>query len=179
MELKFVTDDARIPSGAKLVSCAACGQENVTPCCSACGVMRYCNAACQRADWSRHKPICIEFQRRVRIEANLAAEPNWVDAVVDRCREQITLMMASGRQFITVIFETHAQLEAWLTDTSRECLTSNVAGSFLEAIPAHMFEEHGQALDAVVKNPGLAAIILASGAPNNAFVWAVSVVRLP
>jgi hypothetical protein len=179
MELQFVTDDARIPSGVELVSCATCGQRDVTPRCSACGVMRYCNTGCQEADWARHKPICIEFRRRVRIEANLTAEPDWADAVARRCSTQIKQMTATGRRFITVIFATPAQLEEWLTDSARVSITSTVAGSFQEAIPPHMYQAHGQALEAVANDPSLVALILATGDAQNAFVWAVAVAKQP
>jgi hypothetical protein len=30
--------------------------------CSGCGVAAYCNASCQRANWSEHKPQCKEFR---------------------------------------------------------------------------------------------------------------------
>ena len=32
--------------------------------CSACRLMRYCGAACQKADWRAHKAACAELQRK-------------------------------------------------------------------------------------------------------------------
>ena len=32
--------------------------------CSGCRVVRYCGAACQKADWRAHKAACRELQRR-------------------------------------------------------------------------------------------------------------------
>lgn len=41
--------------------CASCGRENPSMFkCSRCHVDRYCNAACQRAHWTIHKPICAK-----------------------------------------------------------------------------------------------------------------------
>ena len=33
--------------------------------CSACQVVRYCSAACQRDDWLSHRPACKELRREL------------------------------------------------------------------------------------------------------------------
>jgi hypothetical protein len=37
--------------------------------CSGCRVVRYCGAACQRADWRAHKPACAALQQQAAEKA--------------------------------------------------------------------------------------------------------------
>ena len=32
--------------------------------CSACRNARYCDRACQKSDWSQHRPVCNEFKQQ-------------------------------------------------------------------------------------------------------------------
>ncbi|KAI1466734.1 uncharacterized protein F4812DRAFT_432614 [Daldinia caldariorum] len=45
--------------------CMHCGERDVNLRCSRCKMARYCNATCQRIDWSVHKKVC-EFRESVR-----------------------------------------------------------------------------------------------------------------
>jgi hypothetical protein len=64
-------------SGARLAlrsRCCACGALSAASCCEACKAARYCDAACQRADWPRHKTMCKEMAAAlVRAPAAVAA----------------------------------------------------------------------------------------------------------
>ena len=43
--------------------CAGCGEkEKKLGACGACGVVRYCSAACQRGDWPAHKRVCPDLK---------------------------------------------------------------------------------------------------------------------
>ncbi|KAI0135409.1 hypothetical protein F4814DRAFT_444230 [Daldinia grandis] len=55
--LGFSSDEA--PS-SEMVSkvCMNCGDRDVDLRCSRCKAVRYCNAGCQRVDWSTHKKVC-------------------------------------------------------------------------------------------------------------------------
>lgn len=48
--------DIILPVLAKL--CSSCRKPNAKLVCTRCKKARYCSAACQRADWSEHKPDC-------------------------------------------------------------------------------------------------------------------------
>ncbi|KAK7037518.1 Histone-lysine N-methyltransferase smyd1 [Paramarasmius palmivorus] len=43
--------------------CGSCGKRDAKLMkCSACKTATYCNAACQKADWQKHKPICRKLK---------------------------------------------------------------------------------------------------------------------
>jgi ankyrin repeat protein len=46
------------PHAMELEPCAHCGAPDAPNFCSGCRAVRYCGAACQRADWREHKPRC-------------------------------------------------------------------------------------------------------------------------
>jgi hypothetical protein len=46
------------PHAMDLEPCAHCGAPDAPNFCSGCRAVRYCGAACQRADWHEHKPRC-------------------------------------------------------------------------------------------------------------------------
>jgi hypothetical protein len=43
-------------------TCEAKGENVELQLCSGCGLIRYCSAACQKADWKAHKAICRRLQ---------------------------------------------------------------------------------------------------------------------
>lgn len=50
--------------GIRTYSCANCGGESQYPpfkACAQCLQVRYCSRKCQKEDWARHKPECIEM----------------------------------------------------------------------------------------------------------------------
>ena len=55
--------------------CAHCGSRNPTNKCGRCGLVRYCSAPCQRANWPAHKPACLAPEQRTREAAQAAAPP--------------------------------------------------------------------------------------------------------
>jgi hypothetical protein len=55
-------DDSATATGAAAITiCATCGKapEKLLTC-GGCGLVRYCNAACQKADWKNHKKVCFK-----------------------------------------------------------------------------------------------------------------------
>ncbi|XP_066913922.1 ankyrin repeat and MYND domain-containing protein 2-like [Clytia hemisphaerica] len=42
--------------------CTCCGDRHCFNKCSACKMVRYCNAACQKLHWSSHKPFCADLK---------------------------------------------------------------------------------------------------------------------
>jgi len=47
--------------GRRSHNCAKCNQSNaIMNICTRCKIVFYCNRACQKADWKRHKPNCRE-----------------------------------------------------------------------------------------------------------------------
>lgn len=44
--------------------CANCGKFTSKKC-GKCGCAKYCDSVCQKANWSVHKPLCIEPDKRV------------------------------------------------------------------------------------------------------------------
>ena len=46
------------PPPGRAVLCAYCGATGRLKNCAACKRVKYCEAACQRADWRRHRPAC-------------------------------------------------------------------------------------------------------------------------
>jgi hypothetical protein len=59
-------------------TCNYCGKNLIKlPKCAACGVVGYCDRACQKAGWKEHKPICLEMRKNNKEagpEAELAAQ---------------------------------------------------------------------------------------------------------
>ncbi|KAJ6572580.1 hypothetical protein B0H10DRAFT_2237490 [Mycena sp. CBHHK59/15] len=51
--------------------------------CARCHVARYCSPECQKADWSNHKPICVDhkavLQNDAETEENLKLFMKWLD----------------------------------------------------------------------------------------------------
>ena len=43
-------------------TCATCGQSNATRRCKECNFTRYCDAKCQKEDWSVHKVLCEQMK---------------------------------------------------------------------------------------------------------------------
>jgi len=52
--------------------CTCCGDRHIFNKCSACKMVRYCNARCQKLHWSAHKNFCKllreQYEEKVRIE---------------------------------------------------------------------------------------------------------------
>ena len=50
---------AAVPPEPAAAACGLCGKsQGRLLACGRCGVIRYCSAACQKADWQRHKRDC-------------------------------------------------------------------------------------------------------------------------
>ena len=62
-------------SSADTEVCAHCGSRSPTNKCGRCGLVRYCSAPCQRANWPAHKPACLAPEQRTREAAQAAAPP--------------------------------------------------------------------------------------------------------
>ncbi|KAH0834774.1 hypothetical protein J3R83DRAFT_10373 [Lanmaoa asiatica] len=75
--------------------CSSCANAtSISPLmrCSSCGMLRYCNSSCQKADWGLHKPECGALQRWAKTAPSAAlGVPN--DAV--RCLGRILWQMKS------------------------------------------------------------------------------------
>ena len=53
-----------------MLSCAACGKGgDGLKACTACKLVKYCNASCQRAHWSKHKKACKKRAAEIHDEA--------------------------------------------------------------------------------------------------------------
>jgi hypothetical protein len=59
---------APVKESKRLHVCRHCSNGNNLMYCSSCRVIFYCSAACQKADWARHKPECKFFQKSAKFK---------------------------------------------------------------------------------------------------------------
>ena len=54
------------PKKAKGLNCAACGRYDPAKnqICEGCKVVHFCDRACQKAAWKKHKPLCLELRAK-------------------------------------------------------------------------------------------------------------------
>ena len=44
-------------------NCEICGEEGSR--CSGCYITHYCGSICQKKDWKRHKPLCMDIKKQI------------------------------------------------------------------------------------------------------------------
>jgi hypothetical protein len=70
-----------------LQECAGCHIKGMCKACSACHMAIYCGAACQHADWDRHKVACKAERKLLKARAAAAAAATITDT--DTATEEV------------------------------------------------------------------------------------------
>ena len=66
--------------------CGECGAKGASSRCSRCQVVWYCNRACQKAAWKKHKKDC---QQQVRQQSSSVARARAIEGVTPRCKCEV------------------------------------------------------------------------------------------
>ncbi|VDB84563.1 unnamed protein product [Peniophora sp. CBMAI 1063] len=74
------------------LGCALCGRTESTSRCSSCLSIVYCGAACQKADWKRHKQSCKTLAGGTWVEATFCENPLEAEGAV-----AVTVNHSSGK----------------------------------------------------------------------------------
>lgn len=86
--LKRTSESSFVTSLVRNDRCAACDKihNQKLMCCSGCSLPRYCDVACQKADWPRHKTFCKKVRGKSSTYAYEAIldslATNWFDRLI-------------------------------------------------------------------------------------------------